>query len=169
MPKKKPNWKAAERLALAYLCGRFKKAGRGETFYFLKPGSLEEEKARYALAVLLRSGGKRLTYAVRWQLSSLIYPEASPLEERRFVIEQAKGKPGALATRALDIRIARRIVEAKKAAEKAGGKATRVKVDPIVEEQAQYFGVSKSKAYDAYKAHRNRFESSLAAWFSALK
>jgi hypothetical protein len=174
MPKKKkPNARACERLALAYLCGCFKRTGRGETFYFLEPESLEEKKSRLALAYLLRRG--RPSRAVRWHLASLIYPEGSNLEERRFVIGPAKivkggkGKPGALATHALDINVARRIANAKKAAGKSDAKATRVKIDPIVEDAAHYYGVSKSKAYHAYKAHRRRFESPLSVRFSTLK
>jgi len=108
MPRK-TGAQSDEQLVLDYLCGHFEKSEHGETFDYLKPGSAREKKARQLLFRLLRSP-KPLSPAIRWQLSSLIYPEASPLEVRRFAIEAAKkGKRGAPATPALDINIARRI------------------------------------------------------------
>jgi hypothetical protein len=144
--------KTDERLVLYYLCGYFEKRKNAETFRHLKPGSAREKQARQVLFRLLRSS-KPLSPAISWQLSSLIYPEASPLEVRRFVFAAAKkGKRGALANHVRDINVAMFI--AKKI---SGG----VKVDAAVAEAAEHYAVSKSTAYNAWKKHKRRAVSSV--------
>jgi hypothetical protein len=146
--------KTDERLVLDYLGGRFQKSKHVEIFHYLKPGSAREKKARQVLFRLLRSS-KPLSPAINWQLSSLIYPEASPLEVRRFVFAAAKkGKRGAPAKHFRDVNIA--MFVAKKTS--GGGK-----IDAAVTDAAEHYGVGKSTAYDAWKKHKRRAVSAVCS------
>jgi hypothetical protein len=144
--------KTDEQLVLDYLCGRFQKSKHAEIFRYLKPGSAREKRARQVLFRLLRNS-KPLSPAISWELSSLIYPEGSPAEVRRFVFAPAKkGKRGAPAKLSRDVNIAMFI--AKKTS--SGGK-----IDAAVADAAEHYGVGKSTAYNAWKKHKRRAVSAV--------
>lgn len=131
-----------EELAVAYLEGRWKHAGKRRKWETLPAGSREERRARIALARLLR-GETPLKPSIRWMLASLVDDRREPYQTRQFRIV---ARPGLARTAvARDVAIARHIGE-------NGG------TDGAMKDASQIFGVSVRQTLRAWKKYRRVFE-----------